>query len=155
VIDRPFPELRLGDRNVSRGRTLTESDVVNFCMLTGNWLELHSNVEFARHTKYGQRLVQGSLVFSIANALLPFDPSTVEAFYGVDKLRFTKPSFIGDTIHSRTEIVALKPRGESHGVATMRLEAVNQREETVMTCEFSLLVRNERLVVAPTGAVQR
>ena len=38
--------------------SITETDVVNFCMLTGNWLELHSNVEYAKKTLYGQRLVQ-------------------------------------------------------------------------------------------------
>ncbi len=55
MIDQPFPELSTGQRKVSRGRTMTEKDMVNFCMLTGNWLELHSNVEFAKHTQYGQR----------------------------------------------------------------------------------------------------
>jgi hypothetical protein len=74
MIDAPFPELVIGQKKTSRGRTMTETDVVNFCMLTGNWLELHSNIEFARHTLYGQRLVQGSMVFSIVNAMIPFDP---------------------------------------------------------------------------------
>ncbi|MDF1751022.1 MAG: MaoC/PaaZ C-terminal domain-containing protein [Alphaproteobacteria bacterium] len=50
-------------------------------MLTGNWLEIHSNAEFAKTALYGQRLVQGSLVFSIVNALIPFDSTVVEAFY--------------------------------------------------------------------------
>ena len=146
MIDLPFPELAIGQKKVSRGRTITETDVVNFCMLTGNWLELHSNVEFAKHTLYGQRLVQGSLVFSIVNALLPFDPTVVEAFYGVDRLRFTRPSFIGDTLRASAEIIRLRERGEKHGVATSLLCGINQKNETVMTCEFSLLIRKERLL---------
>ncbi len=146
MIDLPFPELAVGQRKVSRGRTMTETDVVNFCMLTGNWLELHSNVEFAKHTLYGQRLVQGSLVFAVVNAMLPFDPSVVAAFYGVDKLRFTRPTFIGDTLHAVTEIARLKPHKENHGIATSLLTGVNQRDEVVMSCEFSLLIRNERLL---------
>jgi acyl dehydratase len=145
MIDAPFGELEIGQRKVSRGRTLTETDVVNFCMLTGNWLELHANAEFARTTMFGQRIVQGSLIFSIANAMIPFDPEVIEAFYGCDKLRFLKPTFIGDTIWSTAEIVRLEDRGDKHGVATCLLQAVNQREEVVMTCEFSLLVRRERL----------
>lgn len=146
MIQTPFPDLVLGERRVSRGRTITETDVVQFCMLTGNWLELHSNVEFARNTLYGQRLVQGGLVFVVSNALLGFDPELIEAFYGVDKLRFTKPTFIGDTLYASTEIVGLRARGEQHGVATMRLDTINQRNEIVLTCEFSLLVRNQRLI---------
>ena len=118
---------------------------MNFCMLTGNWLELHANREFASATLYGRRLVQGSLLFSIGNAMIPFDPEVVEAFYGVDSLRFLRPTFIDDTIWSSTEITALRERGERHGVATMDLQVQNQRGETVMRCDFSLLVRKTRV----------
>jgi acyl dehydratase len=145
MIEAPYGELKLGERRRSRGRTITETDVVQFCMLTGNWLELHSNVEFAKKTLYGQRLVQGGLVFVISNALLGFNPEVIEAFYGVDKLRFVKPTFIGDTLHARTEIIALRDKGPKHGIATLKLETVNQRSEVVLSCEFSLLVRKERL----------
>lgn len=149
MISLPYGELAIGQRKMSRGRTITETDVVNFCMLTGNWLEIHSNAEFAKHALYGQRLVQGSLVFSIVNALLPFEPEVVEAFYGVDRLRFYLPTFIGDTLWSSTEIVELQDRSEGFGIATSRLSGMNQRQETVMSCEFKLLVRKVRLVVNP------
>ncbi|WP_459615097.1 MaoC/PaaZ C-terminal domain-containing protein [Bordetella sp. 2513F-2] len=148
MIDAPYGSLKLGHKSVSRGRTITETDVVNFCMLTGNWLELHANAEFAKKTLYGQRLVQGGLVFVIVNALMGFDGELIEAFYGVDKLRFAKPTFINDTLHAHSEIIGLRDKGENHGVATVLLKAVNQREETVLSCEFSLLVRRERLMAA-------
>lgn len=88
-------------------------------MLTGNWLELHSNAEFARHTLYGQRLVQGSLVFSVLNAMIPLDAEVV--FYRADRLRFAKPTFIGDhPLRNRRE--RPPPRvGPRHGVATSML----------------------------------
>jgi acyl dehydratase len=149
MIDQPFPELQLGERRVSRGRTITETDVVQFCMLTGNWLELHANAEFARNTTYGQRLAQGSLVFVVSNALLGFNPEVIEAFYGVDKLRFINPTFINDTLYATTEIIALRDKNERFGVATLQLETINQRSECVMRCEFSLAVRKQRLVVQP------
>jgi len=131
---------------------MTETDVVNFCMLTGNWLEIHANAEFSAQSMYGQRVVQGGLVFVVSNALLGFDSEVVEAFYGVDKLRFVKPTFIGDTLYAESEVIALRPKSERNGVATARLSALNQRNETVMTCEFSLLVRRERLIAAPGPA---
>jgi len=143
----PYGELAVGQRSRSRGRTITETDVVNFCMLTGNWLEIHANAEFSSKSMYGQRVVQGGLVFVISNALLGFDSEVVEAFYGVDKLRFLKPTFIGDTLHAESEVIALRDKGSAHGVATALLTAVNQRGECVMSCEFSLLIRRERLVV--------
>ena len=146
MIDNPYPDLVVGDVKTSRGRTLTETDVVNFCMLAGNWLEIHSNTEFAKNALYGQRLVQGSLVFSIVNALIPFDSTVVEAFYGIDKLRFLKPSFIGDTVWARSEITALKPKENGAGVATMELKGMNQRTEVILRCDFHLLIRAKRLI---------
>lgn len=151
MIDQPFPELAIGAVKTSRGRTLTETDVVNFCMLTGNWLEIHSNVEFAKAALYGERLVQGSLVFSIVNALIPFDSSVVEAFYGIDRLRFLKPSFIGDTVWARSEITALKPKENGAGIATSILQGINQRREIILRCEFHLLIRAERLKPASSN----
>ena len=154
MVDVPYGELKLGERRRSRGRTLTETDVVQFCMLTGNWLELHSNVEYAKHTLYGQRLVQGSLVFSIVNALIGYNPEVIEAFYGVDRLRFLKPTFINDTLHARSEVIALREKGDRHGVVTLRLEGVNQRDVVVMSCEFSLLVRKQRLSTASAQPIE-
>jgi acyl dehydratase len=145
MIRKPFGELTVGQTAVSIGRTMTETDVVNFCMLTGNWLELHANVEHAKSSLYGQRLVQGSLVFSIVNAMIPFDSSVLAAFYGCDKLRFRRPTFIGDTLWARVEIADLKDHDEHHGVVTSKLEGINQRDETVMRCLFSLLIRKTRL----------
>jgi len=145
MIQKPFGELEIGQVGVSIGRTMTESDVVNFCMLTGNWLELHSNIEHAEHSLYKQRLVQGSLVFSVVNAMIPFDSSILAAFYGCDKLRFLRPTFINDTVWARVEIIKLKDHDEKHGVVTSKLEAINQRDETSLRCEFSLLIRKERL----------
>lgn len=145
MIRHPFGELSLGQTGVSSGRTMTETDVVNFCMLTGNWLELHSNIEHAKEAIYGQRLVQGSLVFSIVNAMIPFDSTVLAAFYGCDKLRFLRPTFINDTLWARVEITDLKDHDEKHGIVTSKLEGINQRDETVMRCAFSLLIRKTRL----------
>ncbi len=152
MIEVPFGELVIGERRKSRARTITETDVVNFCMLTGNWLELHCNAEFARKTLYGQRIVQGSLVFAIVNAQLGFEAEVIEAFYGVDKLRFLKPTFINDTLHAESEVIALKDKGSDHGVATVLLRGINQRGEAVMSCEFSLLVRRQRLAAEAAAA---
>ncbi|PLC51532.1 dehydratase [Pollutimonas subterranea] len=149
MMNVPYGELAIGQRSRSRGRTITETDVVSFCMLTGNWLEIHANAEFSSKSMYGQRVVQGGLVFVVSNALLGFDSEVVEAFYGVDKLRFLKPTFIGDTLYAESEVMALRDKGESHGVATALLSAVNQRNERVMSCEFSLLLRRERLTMPP------
>lgn len=140
MFDVPFDELQLGHRMRSRGRTMTEADVVNFCAMTGNWLDIHADAEFSRTSKYGQRIVQGGLVCVVANALFGFDANVIAAFYGVDNLRFRKPTYIGDTLHAEREIIKLRAKDDNYGVATAKLEAWNQRNEVVMSCDFSVLV---------------
>jgi len=140
MFDIPFDRLQVGNRLRSRGRTMTETDVVNFCALTGNWLDIHADAEFSKTSKYGQRIVQGGLVFVVTNALFGFDTKVIAAFYGVDNLRFRKPTYIGDTLYAEREITGLRPKDEQYGVATAKLEAWNQRNEVVMSCDFSVLV---------------
>lgn len=64
-INIPLDELEIGQTFRSPGRTVTESDVVMFCMFTGNWIEIHSNKEYAEKTRWGERIVQGMLTFSL------------------------------------------------------------------------------------------
>ena len=37
MIDKPFGEMKVGDSSVSRGRTVTETDIINFAMIMGMW----------------------------------------------------------------------------------------------------------------------
>ena len=141
MIWKYFDELEIGEKFVTRGRTMTETDVINFCMLTGNWLELHSNIEYAKNTQFGQRLVQGSLAFSIIAGLVPTGTQgRIQAFYGVDRLRFLKPVFIGDTLHAETEITKLEDKDDKSGVTTHQVSLVNQRGETVQASTWKHLV---------------
>ncbi len=99
---RYFEEYQEGEVFRSPGRTITETDVVNFSALSGDWNELHANEEFARRQYFGRRIAHGALIFSVSTGLAAqMDPSQrpdLIAFYGVDRLRFVKPVFLGDTI---------------------------------------------------------
>lgn len=151
MITQSFDDTQIGAKITTPGRTITETDVVSFCYLTGNWLEIHSNAEFAAHTEYGQRLVQGSLTFSLIAGLVRWDPQYLVAFYGVDNLRFLRPVFIGDTIHATIEVVEKKELKElegGRGVISQKVVVSNQRDEEVQASIFKLLVRREPLAAA-------
>ena len=76
-------------------------------------------------------------MFVVGNALFGFDARVIAAFYGVDKLRFLNPTFIGDTIHAEGgEIINLQEGEQDFGVATAKLEVVNQRNEVALSCDF-------------------
>src|SRR5580700_8978709 len=103
-----FEDYTIDEVRTSRGRTITESDVVNFAGLSGDFVELHMNEEYARNGPFGRRIAHGALIFSISTGLmvnLPGEQEAIIAFYGVDKLRFIAPVFIGDTIHVSRRVV--------------------------------------------------
>lgn len=140
----PVDEMSVGDVIPARGRTITETDVVSFCYLTGNWLEIHSNAELAKDTPYGQRLVQGSLVFSIVPGLVHWDARYVVAMYAVDDLRLLRPVFIGDTISVRVVVENIEEYDEQTGIVTFANEVFNQRDEVVQTFRMRILGRRKR-----------
>lgn len=141
-----FEELREGDTRTSRGRTITETDVVNFAALTGDWVELHVNEEYAKKSFFGRRIAHGALIFSISTGLsvrMGTVDDTVIAFYGVDKLRFVKPVFIGDTIWVREQIVAKEHRDEHGGLVTAHTEVFNQRDDVVLAYTGKMLIKRK------------
>ena len=66
---------------------------------------------------------------------------TVIAFYGVDKLRFTKPVFIGDTIHVVKKVVASEEKPGGRGLVTFETTVLNQSDELVLIYIDKLMVR--------------
>jgi 3-hydroxybutyryl-CoA dehydratase len=132
MLERYFDELKVGDRTISRGRTITEADLVMFSAFTGDWYPLHTDKEYAAQTMFGQRIAHGLLVLSVASGLARMDPGVVVAFYGMDKVRFTAPTFIGDTIRVEAEVVEKSDKG-AFGVVTIKQEIKNQRNEVCNT----------------------
>jgi acyl dehydratase len=148
MLLKPVDELSVGEAVPARGRTVTETDVVSFCYLTGNWLEIHSNEEVAARSPYGRRLVQGSLVFSIIPGLVAWDARYTIAMYAVDDMRFPRPVFIGDTITAQIAVEDVQMRDADTGIATFAVTVVNQRDEVVQTFRMRILGRRARAVAA-------
>lgn len=144
---RYFEDFIVGEESISAGRTITEADIVNFAGLTGDWYELHTNKEWAAKGPFGQRIAHGALIFSIATAVaLRMDPPSdaLMAFYGLDRLRFVKPVFIGDTIHVRQKIVEMTVRDEKSGVITTLSEVINQNEQVVVSYTAKVLYKRRQ-----------
>ncbi len=139
-----FEDYVVDSITTSRGRTITESDIVNFAGLSGDFVELHVNEEYARSGPFGRRIAHGALVFSISTGMLVQmvpDQSPIVAFYGVDKLRFTVPVFIGDTIHITRRVVEKRPKEDRRGVIVQEIIALNQDGKTVLVYTALLMVK--------------
>ncbi|HEX3590755.1 MAG TPA: MaoC/PaaZ C-terminal domain-containing protein [Pseudonocardiaceae bacterium] len=141
MITAYYDEIAVGDRHVSRARTITETDIVSFAMFTGDWHPAHTDVTYADSDPvFGGRVAHGALVLSVALGLVTFRPEAMKAFYGIDKLRFVRPTRIGDTLHVETEVVELTPRGADAGVVTSAFTVVNQDADPVVAATLKTLV---------------
>lgn len=143
-----FDDIREGDTYTTKGRTLTEADVVNFAGVTGDFNHLHTNAELMAESEFGERIVHGSLVFSVATGMIwqsrsEEERDAVVAFYGVDDLRFRAPVFIDDTVHVEAEVLEKREREEGPGRGTVkyRVDVKNQDDATVLSCEMLSLLR--------------
>jgi len=124
-------------------RTVTEADIVIFTGLSGDFNPLHTDEEFAKKTIFGRRIAQGTLTFAIMTGLwdmLGIIRGTAIAFYGVDKLRFTKPVYPGDTLRVKITVIEKKER-EMGGLVVLHNEVLNQRDEVVLVCDAKILVK--------------
>ena len=130
-----FEDYEVGQKAISPARTITEADIHTFAGLTGDWHPLHTDAEYAKNTMFGERIAHGMLVLAVGSALqlrlgqYAALPKYFIAFYGIDKVRFTNPVRIGDTIHSETETIAAEPKDENRGVLTAQSTIKNQRGE--------------------------
>jgi len=143
-VSQYFEDFALDSISTSRTRTVTEADIVNFAGLSGDFIELHVSEAYAAKGPFGKRIAHGALVFSISTGLtvqtIKID-DTVIAFYGMDKLRFTRPVFIGDTIHVVKKVIAKEQKGANRGVVTFETTVLNQNDETVIVYTDKLLVK--------------
>jgi len=137
-----FEDLDEGYRWNSHARTVTESDIVQFANLSGDHNPLHMDEEFAKKTLFGKRIAHGLLGLSISSGLPADEPDwLILAFMGLD-WRFTKPIFIGDTIHVESVIKKKRDSGKGdRGIVMLDRKLLNQNNEVVQEGTFTLLVK--------------
>ena len=142
-----FDALEGGERFVTRGRTITEADIVQFAAMSGDMHPQHTDAAWAAESRFGERIAHGMLVMSYAIGLVPLDPERVVALRRVSDLVFKHPVYIGDTIHVDGRIESLKPVDDSHGLVEALWKVVTQRGRTVARARVELLWRR-----SPVGA---
>lgn len=139
-----FEEFETGKKVVSPGRTITESDIVWFAGLSGDYTQIHTDSQFAQNTPFGRRVAHGLLVMSIASGLAARTgvlEGTVLLFREITNWKFVKPVFIGDTVHVEMEVVEMKEmRRIGGGAVVIELRIVNQEGEVVMKGNWNVLM---------------
>lgn len=148
TLEDGYDGVEIGATHTTQGRTITEADVVNFAGVSGDFNHLHTDAEAMQASPLGQRVAHGTLVLAVTTGLLWQSRTAAErehlvAFYGMDRLRFVDPVFIGDTVHVETEVTDKEPSDHpaASGIVRQEVQTKNQADETVLSVEFLLLVR--------------
>ena len=139
-----FEEFSAGQKIISVGRTITESDVVSFAGLTGDYNLIHTDMEYSKTTPFGQRVAHGLLCLSIGMGLATrtgFIEGTVLAFREIMSWKFVKPVFIGDTIHVELEVLETKEiRRLGGGLIQIKADIKNQHGDVTARGTWEALI---------------
>lgn len=136
-----FEDFQPDQTITTTGRTITETDLTLFSMISGDWNPIHANAEFARNTRHGQRVVHGALGIAVATGKLHeigiFERSVI-AMLGFREWLFKAPILVGDTL--RLELTILDTEPCRSGRVGRRFRLLNQRDEVVQEGVSDVLV---------------
>ena len=136
-----FDDLQIGQKWVSSRRTVTESDVVIFAGMTGDFDRAHVDHDYASNSRFKQPMMHGMMGMAWAAGLSTTAPAVnTLVLVGVEEWKFLRPVHIGDTVCAVTEVMALESAGRSAGKVTWRKSLLNQHDEEVQAGLFISLV---------------
>lgn len=149
-----YEDLHVGLAFESPTRTVTETDVVMFAALTGDWSELHTSEAFARQTQYGRRVAHGLLGLAITHGLMWPRTNALRdiaiAFLGLSDWRFRGPIFLGDTIHVSYRVAEMRDSRTypDQAIVTFEVQLRNEAGEVLQEGRKALLVSKVPLAAA-------
>jgi len=139
-----FEDFNEGQTFVSGGRTITETDLTMFSMISGDWNPIHADMEFAKSTRFGQRVVHGVLGMAVSTGMMHemgiFHDSVI-AMLGYRNWNFLGPLLVNDTIHLKLTILSTElGKSGNSGKIARRFQLINQRDEVVQDGQSDVLV---------------
>lgn len=124
------------------GLTVTESHVLGFAGLTGDFFDVHVDDEAARALGFPGRIAHGLLGLALVDGLKNRAPVRLAAVASLGwTFDFTAPILIGDRIQATITVRSTRPtRRPDRGIAVLGFDVVNQRGETVQRGENRLMM---------------
>jgi acyl dehydratase len=147
--DRYFEDYAIGEERTTSGRTITEADIVIHAGQTGDFYPHHMDAEWCATQPFKQRIAHGTLVFSVAIGMAANVINPRSMSYGYDRLRFIRPTFIGDTIRVRATIADKRDyKRPEQGILVEKVDVFKQGQELVLSCEHLHIVERRELAKA-------
>lgn len=140
-----YEDFDLGQTFDSLGRTVTDTDLSLFCMLSGDWHPLHSDEEYAQTTQFGRRVVGGVFGVALVTGAMSrwgiFEQSVV-AMLSISEWRFLEPIFVGDTLSVRMTVLDKRlTKSGTNGIIDRGFAICNQRGGVVQEGRSDALIK--------------
>ena len=143
VTTKYLEDFQVGETFSIPAKTLTDAHFVCFAGLTGAQHPIHYDDDYAKTTRFGQRVAHGLLL----TAMTAVGTSTLSAMlegsivaFVEQSARFLKPVFIGDTITPELEVREMIPKTDV-GLLRLTTRVKNQRGETVLEGMHAYLIK--------------
>jgi acyl dehydratase len=143
-----FEDYAVGEEIETGARTITETDIVFWSAIVGDWNPAHVDIEHAKRSPFGGRIAHGNIALNLSVALAArcapglYRPKGYVGLSGWETVRFTAPVMIGDTIRAQRKLTALEPAEDADcGTLVYEVSVLNQRDEPVMVGKERLVVR--------------
>jgi len=149
-----FDDLKTGDEWESAGRTITETDVVMFAGLSGDFNALHVDHSRAEQGPFGKPVAHGVLGLAVSSGLASHAPRVdTLAFLAVLEWRFLRPVAFGDTLRVISSVESIEPQSRGRrAVVTWRRQLLNQNDQLVQEGRTQTLVRARSSVASANSS---
>ncbi len=142
-VGRFYEDFEVGDLYRSRiGRTITETDNIQFTMITNNTNQIHFNADYAARTEFGRPLVNSALTLSVVAGLAVTDVSENGFALGWDYIKLPNPVYPGDTLYAETEVLETRESNSrpGQGIVKVCTRGINQDAKVVIDYARSVMV---------------
>lgn len=133
--DIPFNELQVGD-SAELTKTISEADVYGFAGISMDFNPIHVDKEFARTTRFKQRIAHGMLSAGLISAVIGTTLPGRNTIYLGQTLKFTAPVLIGDTLCARVTVAELRTE---KNIAILTTRVFNQDGKMVVDGQATVM----------------
>lgn len=128
-----FDDFTVGQVIETPRRTITNTDIVNFACLSGDFNGVHTDWEYCKTTPFGEPIAHAPLIYAIMGGLTyasGVNDGTLMAVIGIDEWRMHSPVKHGDTIYMRQTVMETRASSKpGRGIVKFKREFMNQRGE--------------------------
>lgn len=139
-IGRYYEDFEIGDLYEHRpGRTITESDNINFSLMTMNMHPMHCDAAYAAKSEFGRPLVNSGLSLAIVLGMTVQDVSgKAIANLGWKDIQLTAPVFPGDTVYAKSVVLEKRESKSRPGAGIVTVKTTGTKADGT---EFMTFVR--------------